>query len=281
MTALFDEALDSLEPPADPFDIGTGFDDTPKPKYVKEYKDIVPTNGTVEIFLPGELCFGVPYGSIHVTVPIGNVADLPQLLEQKILAVGTAAYDIVKQYAAANNAPAPSRIAAGGYAAQVSTQAPVPNPVPQALAPVAGFSQGAIAGVAAGTAAPGASTGTVQIQTQYKMLTVPTLEAIDTDTFRNTAIAQAQAALGIPAEFLVAYDNRADLLSGQAKGSSIGAVKFSKQAPVQVTQSFVTARGAAATLAWIDFSGNQVNVKATKEFTAARPFILAGLGVTV
>jgi hypothetical protein len=183
-------------------------------------------------------------------------------------------FDVAEQYRAENHAPtAPTpregAVPGGGYAAKVPVSAPAAavNPV----VPAQGLGADAVRGLAAGGLAPaGDDFGLTQIKGKYGAVVFPTTQALPKQSFTDLAVQIAEQVLRVPAQYLIAFDNRDDLLAGTSFTDSPGAIKFSKNAPAALQQAVLTRAGKPATLGWVSWSTRDqtLTVKPTKDFQA-------------
>lgn len=250
----------ATEPPAD--------EEETAPAVKTEPVELI--GGTVEVSIPGS-AWGHQYGAVRITVPAGQIADVNKWLVQNTRHIQKA-FDVADDYKSEAHPPTvptprPATVPGGGYAAKVdvNTQAPAPSPV----VPANGADANAIRGLAAGALAPsGDSEGLTQVQGKYGPVVFPTEAALPKQSFTELAVQQAAQVLQVPAEYLIAFDNRADLLNGTSFTDSPGAVKFSKNAPQSLVNSVLTRNGKPATLGWVSWSHREgsIVVKPTKDF---------------
>lgn len=251
----------------DPFAIDSELPGEPK----REPVELV--GGTVEVSIPGS-AWGHQYGAVRITVPTTQIHNVDRWLVENtghIQEVFDAA-DVYREAAhpAQTPAPRPAAVPGGGYAARVDV-AGAPAPAAPVI-PAHGSGADAIRGLAAGQFAPaGGDEGLTQVQGKYGPVVFPTEQALPKQSFTQLAVQVAAQVLQVPAEYLIAFDNRNDLLQGTAFTDSPGAVKFSKNAPAALQQTVLTRNGKPATLGWVSWSvkDQTLVVKPTRDFTAA------------
>lgn len=243
-----------------------------QPAPARKAEPVELTGGTVEVSIPGS-AWGHQYGAVRITVPVTQIHNVDKWLAQNTQHVQRT-FDVAEQYRSEHHKPVvptprEGAVPGGGYAAKVPVAAPAAAVSP--VIPAQGLGADDVRGLAAGNLAPaGADAGLTQVKGKFGAVVFPTPQAFPKQSFIDLAVQVAAQVLQVPAQYLVAFDNRDDLLSGTAYSDAPGAIKFSKNAPVALQQSVLTRAGKPATLGWVSWSTRDqtIAVKPTKDFQA-------------
>lgn len=271
---------DEDAPPVDPWDLPA---QAAPPQANKLAQTVAATavldtqEGSIELSIPGDT-FNHKFGAERITVPLKDAHKLPAIVAAT-MGYAQAAFDIAQAYENEHKPAArPSGVAAGGYAAQVPTQAPVQAAPSNAFVPQAqGLGAAAVQGLAAGTHTPGGmEAGLVSVQKTGKNgaydIVFPSVEAFSKQDLIALGTEMAVAELGLPSEHVMVFDNRADM----SKSFAPAVVKLHNSAPDGVKACLVGGTNqkgepwtySIGTVVW-NKRTNEWEFKASKEYLAA------------